>query len=120
MMSLGLGQAWRLLTSRVGLAVIACALLWAWHVHDKRQAVDAARDGFVRGFELTAVQTQLEAMRRRMAAATEANRVLQEKIQAAEGEAQRFAAELEAYGRDTKINPDGIVDADLLRRLRGR
>lgn len=109
---------WRFLTSRIGLAVVVCALLWGWHVNDKRQAVSAAREGFVREFELTAVQTELDAMRRRMAAADEANQALREKVQAAEGEALRFAAELEAYERDTQVNPEGFVDSGLLERLR--
>ena len=97
---------------------MVCGLLWGWHVYDKRQAVSAAREGFVREFELTAVQTELDAMRRRVAAANEANQALREKVQAAEGEALRFAAELEAYERDTQVNPEGIVDSGLLERLR--
>lgn len=109
---------WRFLTSRIGLAVVVCALLWGWHVHDKRQAVSAARDGFVREFELTAVQIELDVMRRRMAASDEANQALREKLQAPEGEALRFAAELEAYERDTQVNPEGVVDSRLLERLR--
>ncbi len=54
-------------------------LLWAWHVHDKRQTVGVAREGFVRQFELTAAQAELDAIRRRMAAADEANQALREK-----------------------------------------
>ncbi|WP_123585447.1 hypothetical protein [Phaeobacter inhibens] len=106
------------MTSRIGLAVVVCALLWGWHVYDKRQAVSAARDGFVREFELTAVQTELDAIRRRMSATDEANQALREKVQVATGEALRFAAELEAYEHDTQINSEGVVDSDLLERLR--
>lgn len=116
-MAIALRLGWRLLSSRVGLAVVVCALLWGWHVHDKRQAIRAARDGFVQQFELTAAQTELDALRRRMAAADQANRTLQEKVQVAEGAAMRFAAELEAFENETQINPEGIVDSDLLRRL---
>ncbi len=108
----------RLLTSRIGLVIVVCALLLGGHVYDKRQAVSAAREGFVREFELTAVQIELDAMRRRVAAADEANQALREKVQAAEGEALRFAAELEAYESETQVNPEGVVDTDLLRRLR--
>ena len=115
-MALRLG--WKLLSSRLGLAVALCGLLWGWHVHDKRQAVSAARDGFVRQFELKATQAELDALRRRAAATELANQSLQEKVQVAEGAALRFAAELEAYERETQINPDGLVDAGLLRRLR--
>lgn len=118
MMSLALRYCWRILTSRIGLAVVVGALLWGWHAYDKRIAISAAREGFVREFEFTAVQTELKAIRRRVAAADEANQALQEKVQAATGEAQRFAAELEAYERDTQVNPEGVVDSGLLDRLR--
>ncbi|MBB5515748.1 hypothetical protein FHS89_001768 [Rubricella aquisinus] len=109
---------WTLLTSRIGLAVILCGLLWAFHIHDKRQAVDAARDGFVTAFELAATEAELDAMRRRLLTATVANQSLQEKVQATEGDALRFAAELEAFKRDTDINPQCRVDDTVLRRLR--
>ncbi|AUR06985.1 hypothetical protein [Phaeobacter inhibens] len=109
---------WRLLTSRIGFAAVLCAALWGWHLYDKRQAVAGAREGLVQEFELTAVQTELDAMRRRMAAAEEANQALREKVQAATGEALRFAAELEAYERETQVNPEGVVDSGLLERLR--
>lgn len=109
---------WRLLSSRAGLAVVLCAALWGWHVYDKRQAVSAAREGFVQQFELTAAQAELDALRRRAAALEEANRTLQEKIKVAEGEALRFATELEVFERETEINPEGVVDTDLLGRLR--
>lgn len=118
MMAIALRYGWRILSSRVGLAAVLCALLWGWHVYDKRQTVKAAREGFVREFELTAAQTELEALRRRMAAADAANQALQEKVQVAEGEALRFATELEAYESETQVNPEGVVDTDLLRRLR--
>lgn len=118
MVSLALGAGWRILSSRAGLAVITCALLWGWHVHDKRQAVAVAREGFVRDFELAAVRAELDSARRQMAAAREASQALQEKVQAAEGEALRFAAELEAFESETQVNRDGVVDASLLRRLR--
>lgn len=117
-MALALRYGGRLLSSRAGLAVVLCALLWGWHVYDKRQAINTAREGFVQRFKLTAAQTELETLRRRMAAAAEANRVLQEKVQVAEGEALRFAAELEVFEHETEINPDGVVDSDLFGRLR--
>ncbi|WP_107495658.1 hypothetical protein [Thalassobius sp. I31.1] len=111
-------KRWKFLTGRVGLAVLLCSLLWGWHVLDKRKAMNAAREGFVQQFELTAAQAELEALRSRMIAAREANRTLQEKVQVAEGEALRFASELKAYEHETQINPDGVVDSNLLRRLR--
>ncbi|HDZ81278.1 MAG TPA: hypothetical protein ENH56_08530 [Roseobacter sp.] len=118
MMSIALKFGWRLLTSRVGLAVILCAGLWTWHVIDKSQAINSARDGYVLQVELAAAQAELAELRRRAAVADDANRVLQEKVQASEGEALRFAAELEAFENETDINPEGVVDGDLLRRLR--
>jgi hypothetical protein len=111
-------MGWGLLTSRGGLAVVLCALLWGWHVYDKKQALSVAREGYVQQFELAAAQAELDALRRRKAVTDEANQTLQEKVQAAQGEALRFAAELEAFKRETQINPDGVVDSDLLRRLR--
>jgi len=118
MISIALKFGWRLLTSRVGLAVILCAGVWTWHVADKSQAINRARDGYVRQVELAAAQAELAEMRRRAAVADDANRVLQEKVQASEGEALRFAAELEAFENETDINAEGVVDGDLLRRLR--
>lgn len=118
MMSVVLRYGWKFMTSRIGLAAVIGTLLWVWHGYDKRQAVETARDGFVREFELTAAQSELDALRRWMAAAEVANQTLQEKVQAVEGEALRFAAELEAYESETEINPDGVVDSDLLERLR--
>ena len=92
--------------------------LWALHELDKSRAVKAARDGYVLQVELAEAQAELAELRRRAAVADEANRVLQEKVQASEGEALRFAAELEAYENETDINPDGVVSDDLLRRMR--
>ncbi|TDE33181.1 hypothetical protein [Antarcticimicrobium sediminis] len=109
---------WRILSSRGGLSVIICALLWGWHVHDRTQAVSTARAGFVRETEVAAVRAELDIVRRQMVAADVANRTLQEKVQVAEDAGMRFSEELEAFERDTKVNPDGVVDADLLRRLR--
>lgn len=112
------GFVWKVLSSRLGLLIIACGLLYSWHVVDRRQAVAAAREGFVQQIELTAAQAEIDALRRRAAVTTEANRVLQEKMQVAEGQALRFAVELEAYQNETVVNPDGVVDSDLLGRLR--
>jgi len=113
-----LSIGWRLLTSRLGLAGVLCLALWVWHLSDKRQALEVAREGYVKEFELTAVRAELDALNRRMATAKQANQSLQEKVQVAEGEAIRFADDLEAFKRETKINPDGVVDSDLLRQLR--
>lgn len=118
MMALALRFAWGFATSRGGLVVIVVAMASTWHVFDKARAIKSARDGYVLQVELIAAQAELAELRRRAAVADNANRVLREKVQASEGEALRFAAELEAFQNETEINPDGVVDSNLLRRLR--
>ena len=116
-MVIALRYGWQFLSSRVGLAVVVCALLWGWHLHDKQQALDVARDGYVQQVELAAAEAELAELIRRAAVASDANRALLEKVQVAEGDARRFAAEMEAFENETEINPDGVVDGDLLRLL---
>lgn len=116
-MSLGLSFGWRILSSRVGLAAVMCVALWTWHVVDKSQAVTAARDGYVQQVEMAAVRAELTELRRRGMVTAAANRALQEKMQVAKGDALRFASELEAFENEHDINPEGVVDSDLLRRL---
>lgn len=106
------------LTSRFGLAVIVAGLLFLWHVQDRRQAVQSAVDGLVSAAEHQALKSERDAMRRQIAAAEDAARALQERVKGAEQDARRFAAELEAYERETEINPDCRVDPALLERLR--
>ncbi|MBO6790593.1 MAG: hypothetical protein JJ894_08660 [Dinoroseobacter sp.] len=77
MMGLGLRFGWRLLSSRAGSGHGAVRSAVGLNVYDKRQAINAVREGFVQQFELTAAQAELDALRRRMAAAAEANRALQ-------------------------------------------
>ena len=108
----------RLLSSKAGFVVAIVAIAFGLHVFDKRQALAAAREGYVLQVEMAAVQAELDELKRRAAITDEANQVLQEKIEAAEGEARRFADELEAFENDTTINSEGVVDGDLLRRLR--
>ena len=111
-------RLWSILTSRAGLIVLTIAAVLFWHFQDKAAAVEAAKDGLVRASELAAAQAELVELRRIMAVEREAAQALQEKVQVARGEALRFAAELEAYERETEVNPEGRVDADLLHRLR--
>ncbi len=115
-------MAWllRLASSRLGLAALLCGALWAWHLHDRAAAIEAARDGYVRAVQLAAEQAKSARLARELAADRAAAQVLQKRLQVAEGQAARFAADLEAYERDTDINPDGVVDGDLLRLLRAR
>jgi hypothetical protein len=109
---------WRIASHRLGLAAILCGLLWCWHVWDKSQAVISARSGYVLQVQLAEVQAKLDELRRRAAVAADANALLQEKMQVAEGQALRFASELKAFENETDINPDGLVDGDILKRLR--
>ncbi|MEP3892494.1 MAG: hypothetical protein ABJN52_00645 [Litorimonas sp.] len=122
MMALLLRLAGRVLASRLGLALslsaALCAALWGWHLQDKRAAVIAAREGYVQEVELIAARTRLDLLRRQIAAADQANHDLQQQMQDAESRALRFARELEAFERDTTLNPNGTVDPALLRRLR--
>lgn len=120
MMTLLMQGGWRVLTSRLGLVAVACALLWGWHVYDKRQAIDVALDGYVLEGELAAARAQLEVVLARTAAAEAANAQLQAQLATAETQALKQAAELEAFERETTVNPDGVVDGDLLRRLRNQ
>lgn len=108
----------KLMTSRIGLAAILAGVLWLWHVQDRARAVEAARDGYVQAVDLIAAETELAELRRQLAVAGRANQTLSERVQVARGEALRFTAELEAYERETDLNPDGRVDDGLLRRLR--
>lgn len=109
---------WRLLSSRAGLILVVFALLFAWHYFDKRQALSAAREGYVQQFELTAAQTELEAVKRRAAATREANRMLNTKVLSADEAARQFQIELEGYQNEISENRSCIVDDDFLRLLR--
>lgn len=117
-MSLVIHWGWRALSSRLGLGFVLCALLFLWHLNDKSQAVANARDGFVQEFKLVAAEAELSLLKKRVMVAETANVNLQEKMQVAEGAALRFSAELEAYEHATEVNPDGLVDGDLMRLLR--
>lgn len=108
----------RFLTSRLGLAAIILAGMWGWHVYDKRQALAHARDGYVAAFELAAAKAEIEAITQRAERVAAANKSLMTGIELAHAEADRFAAELEAYERETEINSDCRVDPDLVQRLR--
>ena len=112
--------ALRLLSSRFGLAILVAVALYGWHVLDKRQAVREARAGLVRETELAAAMAERDQLRHQIAAARQARERLQEKAQAEEGRARRFALELEEFERETEVDPDGLVSPHLLRRLRSR
>ncbi len=110
---------WPALTSRTGLVVIVAALLFGWHVHDKRAAVAAAKAACADAVEKTAAETELDEMKRRARIAEEAADSLEEKLAAMEGEAERARREIE----EREYGPDDAgacaVDDDLFDRLRG-
>lgn len=99
------------------MAVVILGLLFAWHIVDKRQAVRAAREGYVRQFELTAAQATLDALQLRAAATEEANRMLNSKIFSADEATRQFQAELKEYQNEILGNPSNTVDDDFLRLL---
>lgn len=110
--------ALRLMTRRAGLAVVLCALLWGWHVHDKSQAITAARDGYVLQVELAAAQVELAELRRRAFVADEANRVLQENTQESEGEALQLSREIKDYADSISVKDSCVPDDHFLDGLR--
>ncbi len=123
MISWVLTKALRVFASRFGplaFAAVIAAGVFGWHVIDKRNAVAAARTGLVSAFELRAVQAELNALRLKARAVDEANQALREKVQAVKGEAEMFASELRRYENETDVNPDCVVDDNLLRLLRAK
>jgi len=118
MMALALKYGWQLLGSRIGLAVVLCAVLFGWHLQDKRQALRAAREGYVQALELTAARKEIETLEQRVAVAVAANSAMRDRVALAETDAQRVASELEEFERETQVNADCAVGPDVLGRLR--
>ena len=115
----GLGFIMKLLGTRAGAVAAVLVALLAWHHFDKSSAVRRAVVGYVADVELTAAQAQIEEAKRRRAITSAANTHLLERLQVAEGEAQKIAREIELYEAENEINPDGVVDRGLLLRLLG-
>jgi len=114
------GIVLRLLFSRGGIVVMIGLALFTWHTLDKGSAVRQAVVQYVAGVELAAAEAELAEMKRRAVAANVAAEQLQEKVAAAEGEALRMSLAIEEWESSNAINADGVVDARLLERLRGR
>ena len=106
-------------TSAITAVVIIMLVLFGWHKLDKSSAVRAAVMKYVADVELTAARAQIAEANRRARIATEANTRLDEKMQAAQGDALRYEAEIEAYEQQTTVSADGRVSDDLFDRLRG-
>ena len=106
-------------TSAITAVVVIALALFGWHKLDKSSAVRAAVMKYVADVELTAARAQIAEANRRARIATEANTRLDEKMQAAQGDALRYEAEIEAYEQQTTVSADGRVSNDLFDRLRG-
>jgi uncharacterized protein YlxW (UPF0749 family) len=106
-------------TSMISGVVIVAVALFAWHKLDKSSAVRGAVTEYVAATEIAALRAQITEANRRAAIAREAAERLQERVQAAQGEALRLAAEIEQYEAENDIPISGRVEPDLARRLRG-
>lgn len=104
----------------IGLTVVSA--LGAAFAFDRSAVTKLTRERAIsqcgQEYDLSATRAELDALRAQIATESVAKQHLQEKIQVARGEAMRLAVELEAYERENEIDPDGVVGADLLRRLR--
>ena len=109
------------MVNRIVIGVVVVAALGAAFVLDRSAVAKRARELAIsqcgQEYDLSATRAELDALRAQIVVENAAKHHLQEKIQVARGEAMRLAVELEAYERETEINPDGVVGADLLRRL---
>lgn len=103
----------------LGAALVA-AVVGAYWMHKRAvsEAVDAAVTGLVEASELAAKDAVIKELARRKVATDMANDELKKQIAVAQVEALMAAKELEDYEANTTVNPDGIVDAALLGRLR--
>ena len=106
-------------TSAITAVVVIMLVLFGWHKLDKSSAVRAAVMKYVADVELTAARAQIAEANRRARIAAEASTRLDEKMQAAQGDALRYEAEIEAYEQQTTVSADGRVSDDLFDRLRG-
>lgn len=108
----------RLATSRLGLIVILCAALFAWHKIDKGSAVREAVVGYVARVELRAAEAEAESLRGRIERLRTANTALQESVEHAQQEARDAEITQRDYLSRTPEPPaDCAVGPDLLRLL---
>lgn len=106
-------------TSVVTSLIVVSLSLFTWHKLDKRSAVRAAVMEYVAQAELTAARAQIDEANRRAAIAEAASSRLQERVQAAEGEAIRIAREIQQYEATNDLPISGRVEPDIFDRLRG-
>ncbi len=105
----------RLATSRLGLILILCAALFAWHKLDKGSAVRDAVVGYVADTELRAAEVHAEILRARINRLEAANAALGASLAEAEQEARDAeAARLDYLERTPAPPADCTVSRDLL------
>lgn len=108
----------KLATSRLGLAVIALGAALSWHYIDKAGAVRSAQEELADDVTIRTLEAERDAARLAAEVAKAATDRLQGQIAEATARAAQDQREVEAYERDTTINPDGVVDQSVLERLR--
>lgn len=112
--------AMRLLTSRLGLALIIAVMAFGWHTYDKAQAVRAATTDYVRRVEYIALKAEHDALTARLARTTLANKKLAEDIATAEAENEDAEARIQTYLEGSTGRPTCAVDPRLFDLLRAR
>ena len=90
---------------------------WQW---DKRAAVKAAIVEYVAASEHAAKDAVIKELAFRSAVNKLANEKLQKQIALAQVETLLAEKELEEYAANTTVNPECVVDPDLLERLRSK
>lgn len=105
-------------TSALTGAAMIMTAAYTWHVLDKNSGIKQAVVRFVAATELAAAEARADELQKIIEATREANRLLQEGIRHAEADAAAWELEIQRYVDENEINPSGLVDADLHRRLR--
>ena len=110
----------RLLSSRVGLAVIALMAALSWHYIDKAAAVRNAKQALADRVLIETLTAERDEAERRAALAEMAKENLRLAVDQANEAARNAEKELEEYAATTTQNDAGLVDQPILDRLRNR
>lgn len=110
----------RLLSSRVGLAVIALMVALSWHYIDKAAALRTAKQALADRVLIETLTAERDEAERRAALAEVAKENLMLAVAAAEKAAEDAERELEEYAATTTQNDAGLVNQPILDRLRNR
>lgn len=111
---------WKLITSRIGLAVIGVSLALLYHYIDKAVAVRNAEEALADKTEIAALNAENDELKRRAEIAEGALEAFTEEHVAAKEAAAEAEQELEAYVASTEVNRECVVDGSVLERLRNR